>query len=302
MVLHTYPAKNGTDMEKHGTPFISFSLKHIWIILALAFWSALVLFGGGLGFRWELIVVSVNHSLVFFMVFSVSLTMVSLVDVSTELLGRNRWVNHQPLRRGLMQVAVGVVGVGLLSYGIGWVMLRWVLDGVLRFVPDTAFGMVLLMQILLVNLVVMFVHGAVRLKFTGATPKDSYLTHLLTLEGSVPVADIRFCYHHRHKMNRLCLRSPVRRSDPVVEYTLDELEGKLNSDEFMRVAPDLIIHQTAITDDGIRLPNRNRRVRLVVPYTRMRPDGMEVEIQEISISRRRVSQFEQWRKTYRSRT
>ena len=286
-------------MRKHATPFTSFSLKDTWVVLALAFWSAMVVYGGGMGFPWRLIFESLNHFLVFAVLFSVFLTAVSLVDVSTTLLGRYEWVNRRPVHRGLMQVVVGVVGVGLLTYGLGWMMLRWGLDGVFRFVPDTFFGMVYLLQILLVNLVVMFIHGVVRLKSTGATPKDSYLTHLLTLEGSVPVADIRFCYHHCHKMNRVCMREPVRRSDPVVGYTLDELETRLDSDEFMRIAPDLIIHQTAIVDDGVRLPNRNHQVRLVAPYTKIGNDGVEREIAEISISRRRVSQFDQWRKAYR---
>ncbi|WP_257667035.1 hypothetical protein [Parapedobacter tibetensis] len=286
-------------MQKHSTYFSFFSLKHAWVMLALASVGALLLYGNGMGLRWALIFTNRHYLIVFSVVFAVSLTAVTLVDFVTSALNGFGWANRRVARRGWMQVAVGVVGVGVLTYGLQWLLFEWLLDGVFRFSPNAFFLMVYLLHMALVNLVVLFIHGILRLKPTGATPKSSYLTHLLTLEGNIPATAIQFCYHHRHKMNRVCLRGSAKRSDPVLENTLDELEKGLDAREFMRIAPDMIIHQSAITDDGVRLPNRNRQVRLVVPYTKVGSDGVEREIAEVSISRRRVSRFDQWRKAYR---
>lgn len=270
-------------------------------MLTLAFLGALLLYGDGMGLRWALIFANRHYLIVFSVVFAVSLTAVTLVDFATSALNGFGWANRRAARRGWMQIAVGVVGVGVLTYGLQWLLFEWVLDGVFRFSPNAFFLMVYLLHMALVNLVVLFIHGILRLKPTGATPKSSYLTHLLTLEGSIPAMTVLLCYHHRHKMNRVCLRGSATRSDPVLENTLDELEMLLDPDEFMRVAPDLIIHQSAITDDGVRLPNRNRQVRLVAPYTKIGSDGVAREIAEVSISRRRVSRFDEWRKAYRLR-
>ncbi|MFC3197546.1 hypothetical protein ACFOET_07965 [Parapedobacter deserti] len=286
-------------MQKHSTYFSFFSLKHAWLTLGLSFFGASLLYGDGMGLRWALIFANRHYLIVFSVVFAVSFTAVTLVDFATSALNGFGWANRRAARRGWMQVAVGVVGVGILTYGLQWLLFEWVLDGVFRFSPNAFFLMVYLLHMVLVNLVVLFIHGILRLKPTGATPKGSYLTHLLTLEGNIPATAVRFCYHHRHKMNRVCLRDAEKRSDPVLENTLDELEMLLDPDEFMRVAPDLLIHQSAILDDGVRLPNRNRQVRLVMPYTKIGSDGVEREIAEVSISRRRVSRFDQWRKAYR---
>ncbi len=268
-------------------------------MLGLAFLGALLLYGDGMGLGWALIFAHRHYLIVFSVVFAVSLTAVTLVDFATSALNGFGWANRRAARRGWMQLVVGVLGVGILTYGLQWLLFEWLLDGVFRFSPSAFSLVVYLLHMALVNLVVLFIHGILRLKPTGATSKNSYLTHLLTLEGNIPATAVQFCYHHRHKMNRICLRGAVKRSDPVLEHTLDDLEVLLDPVEFMRVAPDLIIHQSAIRDDGVRLPNRNRQVRLVAPYTKIGSDGVEREIVAVSISRRRVSQFVQWREAYR---
>jgi len=51
----------------------------------------------------------------------------------------------------------------------------------------------------------------------------------------------------------------------------------------MRIAPDIIVHQSAIVDDGKKLANRNKRVQLVEPFDKMDSDGQMKQISSRSI-------------------
>ncbi|MFB2120306.1 hypothetical protein [Parapedobacter sp. 2B3] len=149
------------------------------------------------------------------------------------------------------------------------------------------------------NLLVMYARGVWEFKYTGATPKNAYLNHLLATDGTVPANQIRFCYHYKHKINRIRLRGGEQRSDPIVDDTFKNMMERLDPEEFMEVRSGLIIHQTAIVDDGRMQRNGNRRVELVEPYEKYDKSGDCSQVKRVDVPKRRVSTFQKWRAAYR---
>ncbi|SEK80632.1 LytTR family DNA-binding domain-containing protein [Parapedobacter koreensis] len=288
-------------MHKYVTTSFFRSLKHILVMTGLALVGAVLLYANGMGPQWPLLFSNRHYFSLFILIVGISLAAVSLVDYITGKLNGYAWANTSTSRRFWIQVALGIAGVGTLTYLFEGMVFEWLLNGMFRFSLDVMFALVFLLYMLLVNMAVLFIHGVLRLTPTGATPKNVYLEYLLTLDGKVAATNIRYCYHHKHKMNRVRLRDTVKHADPVMEESLDDAERQLDATEFMRIAPDVIIHQSAIVDGGRRLPNRNRLVRLVEPFDKIDMQGRVRKIGEIAISRRKVKQFDSWREEYRNR-
>lgn len=90
------------------------------------------------------------------------------------------------------------------------------------------------------------------------------------------------------------MRGGEQRSDPVIDDTFKNMMERLDPEEFMEVRSGLIIHQSAIVDDGRMQRNGNRQVELVDPYEKYDKSGDCLQVKRFDVPKRRVSTFQKW--------
>lgn len=276
-----------------------FTWKHYLMLFGAAIAAALAFYADITGSNWKGLVYAGSCRALLLLLVSVSCLTVTMIDLVSNRLDDWDWAMRDPRRRILMQAVFGVVGVGIVVYGYKWVMLDWLADDVFGIRLGVVPWAMLLVLVCLVNLVMLYLKGVIEFKFNGATPKNAYLNRLLAMDGAVQAKEISYCYHYKHKVNRIRLRGNEQRSDPIIDETLGSMMQQLDPIEFFEARTGIIIHQSAIVDDGRPQPNGNRKLRLVQPYKRLNKKGEVIDVADFDVPKRKVAKFEKWRERYR---